>query len=410
MSRINDRLGQLTPEQRQALRQRLARRDRYQQDTPDASGPPPQAPDIRLSLYFFPQAGAYATADYYAMLLSACELADERGFHAAWFPERHFVDFGGSHPNPALLAGAVAARTRRLRLRAGSVAAPLHHPVRIAEEWSVVDNLSGGRVGVSFASGWHPDDFVLARDPYDERKKTMMRTAEQVRRLWAGERLTFPSATGGPAEVAVQPRPVQPELPVWITAAGNPETFQAAGTAGYGVMTALLGQTLGQLRDNIARYRAARHSAGHPGTGDVVVMTHAHVSDAPDHEERLRPALHGYLASYRAQTGDGDEKVLLEAAFQDYLAGPSLLGTPAKAASVLARLAEAGADEVGCLIDFGLPPRDVLDGLPRLVDLLPHSAGPSTAGPVEVRPSTPRPADAHYTAPRSGSAHGDRNE
>jgi alkanesulfonate monooxygenase SsuD/methylene tetrahydromethanopterin reductase-like flavin-dependent oxidoreductase (luciferase family) len=112
------------------------------------------------------------------------------------------------------------------------------------------------------------------------------------------------------------------------------------------------------LRENVARYRAAWQNAGHPGRGDVVLMTHAHVSDEPGLEAKLRPALHDYLSSYRAQTGSGDERVLLEAAFQDYLAGPSLLGTPAKAAAVLARLAEAGAAEAGCLIDFGLPAQD----------------------------------------------------
>ncbi|MEU2357334.1 MupA/Atu3671 family FMN-dependent luciferase-like monooxygenase [Streptomyces misionensis] len=368
MSDIGERLGQLTPEQRAALRLRLRERARQ---APAADTPPDAVPPVRLSLYFFPQARALAAPDYYAMMLRACRFADERGFHAAWFPERHFVDFGGSHPNPSVLAAAVAAVTRRLRLRAGSVAAPLHHPVRVAEEWAVVDNISGGRVGVSFASGWHPDDFVLAREPYDERKKTLMRTVEQVRRLWAGEELSFPGTAGTTARVLTQPRPVQPELPVWITAAGHPETFRAAGTAGYGVMTALLGQTLPQLRENVARYRAAWRDAGHAGRGDVVVMTHAHVSEEPDMEDRLRPALHDYLSSYRAQTGGGDEPVLLEAAFQDYLAGPSLLGTPAKAARVLARLAEAGADEVGCLVDFGLPAGDVLAGLPRLAELLP---------------------------------------
>lgn len=379
MSNVNERLGNLTAAQRDLLRRRLRERS---QETEKADGQAPatplESPPVRLSLYFFPQARALAAGAYYDMLLRACEFADTHGFCAAWFPERHFVDFGGSHPNPSLIAAAVATRTRHLGLRAGSVAAPLHHPVRIAEEWALVDNLSGGRVGVSFASGWHPDDFVLARQPYDERKKTLMSTVEQVRALWAGEPVSFPSTTGAQADVVTNPRPVQPVLPVWITAAGNPESFVAAGTAGCGVMTALLGQTLGQLRDNIARYRAAWRAAGHQGDGDVVVMTHTYVSDAPDLEDRLRPALHAYLSSYRDQTRDGqapeEEQVLLEAAFQDFLAGPSLLGTPAKARSVLATLAEAGADEVGCLVDFGLPAEDVLDALPALAGLLPAPA------------------------------------
>ncbi|WP_051871707.1 MupA/Atu3671 family FMN-dependent luciferase-like monooxygenase [Streptomyces sclerotialus] len=401
MSGIDARLGQLTPEQRELLRRRMKERARGSaQAVPQETY---EGPPARLSLYFFPQARALAAPDYYDMMLRACEFADEQGFHAAWFPERHFVDFGGSHPNPSVLAAAAAVRTRRLGIRAGSVAAPLHHPVRIAEEWAVVDNLSGGRTGISFASGWHPDDFVLARTPYDERKDVLLRTADQVRRLWAGEAVEFPSTAGEPAKVLAQPRPVQPELPVWITAAGNPDTFVAAGTAGHGVMTALLGQTLNQLRENILRYREARRTAGHPGDGDVVVMTHAYVSDAPDLEERLRPALHAYLSSYRSQTGGGEEEVLLEAAFQDYLAGPSLLGGPDKARAVLARLAEAGADEVGCLIDFGLPAQDVLAGLPALAGLLPEAAGPASA----ARPAPTGPAAAVRPDPASDS--GDRS-
>src|SRR4029453_6956783 len=98
---------------------------------------------------------------------------DAHEFVAVWTPERHFQAFGGLYPNPAVLGAALAAITTRVGIRAGSVALPLHHPVRVAEEGAVVDNLSGGRTGVSFASGWHRDDFVLTPTPYDERKEEM---------------------------------------------------------------------------------------------------------------------------------------------------------------------------------------------------------------------------------------------
>src|SRR5213078_4517214 len=112
--------------------------------------------------------------------------ADRHGFAAVWTPERHFHPFGGLYPNPSVTGAAVAVATERVRIRAGSVVAPLHHPLRIAEEWSVVDNLSGGRVGISFASGWQPNDFVLAPDSYTDRKNIMLRGIEEVRRLWRG--------------------------------------------------------------------------------------------------------------------------------------------------------------------------------------------------------------------------------
>ncbi|MBW4718330.1 LLM class flavin-dependent oxidoreductase [Saccharothrix sp. SC076] len=349
----------MSPDERARLRAELRAKA--------TAGPPP----ARLSLYFFASADSMPADRYYDLVLRAAEHADRAGLHAVWLPERHFVDFGGFSPNPAVLAAAVAARTRRLRVHAGSVAAPLHHPVRIAEDWALVDNLSGGRVGVSFASGWHRDDFVLAREDFERRRVVTSETVERVRSLWRGEVSRLPTTAGGVAEVRLSPRPVQPELPVWLTAAGNPATFAEAGRLGTGVMTALLGQTLPALRDNVARYRAAWREGGHAGRGDVVVMVHAHVSDRPDLEDRLRPAMHRYLAAFRRQTGGAADEVLLEEAFRSYLRGPlSLLGGPDKARSVLAGLAAADVDEVGCLVDFGLPADEVLAGLPALTALV----------------------------------------
>src|SRR5947207_2107346 len=91
---------------------------------------------------------------YGSWAVRTARFADEHGFAAVWTPERHFHPFGGVYPSPAVTGAAVAAVTSRVGVRAGSVVGPLHSPVQIAEEWAVVDNLSGGRAGVSFASGW----------------------------------------------------------------------------------------------------------------------------------------------------------------------------------------------------------------------------------------------------------------
>ncbi|MGO4427050.1 LLM class flavin-dependent oxidoreductase, partial [Streptomyces sp. MCAF7] len=98
------------------------------------------APGCDFSLYFFGDYPEDAERDKYALIMAAAEFADQHGFHALWFPERHFNSFGALFPNPSVLAAALAGRTSRIRLHAGSVVLPLHHPVRVAEEWSVVDN------------------------------------------------------------------------------------------------------------------------------------------------------------------------------------------------------------------------------------------------------------------------------
>src|SRR5262249_55180964 len=163
--------------------------------------------------------------DRYRLLTEAVKFADEHGFAAVWTPERHFHAFGGLFPNASVTSAAIAAMTKNVAIRAGSVVAPLHNAIRIAEEWSFVDNISGGRVGISFASGWQPDDFVLAPGSFANRKELMLEQIEIVRRLWRGEPVLQRGPLGNDIEVRILPRPIQPELPVWITAAGSPETF-----------------------------------------------------------------------------------------------------------------------------------------------------------------------------------------
>ena len=120
---------------------------------------PRLAKGIDFSLFYFSGDEAEdASTGKYRLLLEGARFADANGFCAVWTPERHFHAFGGLYPNPAVTAAAVAVVTERVGIRAGSVVLPLHHPVEVAEAWSVVDNLSDGRVGVAFASGWQPNE------------------------------------------------------------------------------------------------------------------------------------------------------------------------------------------------------------------------------------------------------------
>ena len=134
---------------------------------------------------------------------------------------------------------------------------PPHSPISVAEDGSLVDSISNGRVGISFAAGWQPNDFVLKPENFADRKEGMSRDIETVRRLWRGETLKFPGPSGDEVDVRTIPRPVQKELPNWVTAAGNPETFQMAGAGGFNLLTHLLGQSIDELAEKIAIYREA---------------------------------------------------------------------------------------------------------------------------------------------------------
>lgn len=405
MGDIEQRMSALTPEQRELLELRLRRKGLQ---TPRAAAPgaavgeegdaapAPEAEEagawkssqaakrVRFSLYFFSDDGSKASDDKYRLVLESARFADAHGFSAVWTPERHFQDFGGLYPNPSVLSAALAMITERVQIRAGSCALPLHHPVRVAEEWSVVDNLSKGRAAVSFASGWHPDDFVFAPGAYEERKEVMFRGIELIQRLWAGETLTMHGVGDAEVEVKLLPRPVQPSLPVWVTSAGNPETWERAAAIGANVLCALIGYAPEDLAARIDLYRRSRAAAGlDPAAGVVSVMAHTFVgADNAAVRRRVRAPFSNYLRTYfkqyeknRVDPGsmtEADKEALASAAFEHYFETSALMGTQGKCARLVEQLAALGADEVACLVDFGVETDAVLEGLHYLNELREH--------------------------------------
>ena len=357
-----------------------------------------------FSLFYFASAEQSTAEDSYKLLIEGAKFADQHGFTAVWTPERHFHSFGGLFPNPSLTSTAIAAITKRIQIRAGSVVLPLHHPVRVAEEWSVVDNLSQGRVGISFASGWNTDDFLFAPENYAQRKEVMRRGIETVRRLWRGEAVTFTGIDGQELQVKTLPRPVQRELPVWLTAAGPAETFRLAGETGAYVLTHLLGQSLEVLAEKIDLYRRSWREHGHgPDAGHVTVMLHTFVGeDAEVVREKIRRPLSNYLKSSLDQVlglmpAAGDKvdprdlteeniDALVAYAFNRLYETSGLCGTPASCLKMIDRLRNVGVDEVACLIDFGVDFDSVMASLRCLeqVMLASNDAG-ETLPPEDIR-------------------------
>lgn len=341
-----------------------------------------------FSLFYFADDSQAHSVDRYELMMRGARFADDHGFCAVWTPERHFHPFGGLYPNPAVTGAAIAATTTRVQIRAGSVVGPLHNPLRIAEEWSVVDNLSGGRVGVSFASGWHATDFALRPEGYADRRQGTVDCLETVRRLWRGEAIDTVDGVGKPCSLRVYPPPVQTELQVWLTSAGGIDTFRAAGRAGAGVLTHLLGQQPDALAEKIAAYREefANRPDADGGTGHVVLMVHAFVgSDEELTKELVRAPLCDYLRSSLGlllgsqlggkrkidinALGTDDVDFIVNRSFDRYYDDGGLLGTVDKLRDKVAAFAELGVDELACLIDFGLPGTTVLEALPALDEL-----------------------------------------
>lgn len=333
---------------------------------------------LKLSMMFFGDSEANESGDKYQFLMQLAKMADTAGFAGIWLPERHFTKFGCLFPSPSVLLSAVSQVTTQLKLRAGSVVMPLNDPIRVAEEWSVVDNLSGGRVELAFASGWHPDDFALMPAAYKDRNAQMYAGIEQVRALWCGETIERTNGAGEKVSLRIYPTPVQPQLPCWLTAAGNPETFTRAGRMGFGVLTHLFHQDLEQLKSNIELYRTGRRDAGlEPNEGQVAVTLHAFVSDSLQevldlagepycNYMRNNLGLLKHLAFSQGQAIDFDNlpraelDSMLHWLLEKFVGGRSMMGTVASCEATCRELAAIGVTEISCLMDFGPEPQAVL--------------------------------------------------
>ncbi len=356
---------------------------------------------IDFSLYYWGNDDGQGPKKY-ELLLEGAKFADANGFNAVWTPERHFHAFGGPYPNPSVTGAAVAAVTKNVSVRAGSCVAPLHHPARIAEEWAIIDNLTNGRAGLGVASGWHPDDFVLRPENTPPKNRAAMFDAvDKVRALWRGEAVDFPTESGTFA-VTTQPRPVSAELPVWVTTAGNPDTWREAGEKGANVLTHLLGQSIEEVGEKIKIYHAALQAAGHDRKDfKVTIMLHTYLAESAavargplkDYLRSAAGLIKQYAWAFPAfkrpkgvsnpfeldirDLGGEEVEAILDFAFERYFEESGLFGTVADGVARAEQLKRIGVDEIACLIDYGIPSGKVMEGLKPLAEVLQAANAPT---------------------------------
>ncbi|RKH68629.1 MupA/Atu3671 family FMN-dependent luciferase-like monooxygenase [Corallococcus llansteffanensis] len=366
---------------------------------PPVTSAPWSAESLGFSFIFFSTTGQRELASKYGYVTQVAKYADAHGFEALWIPERHFLPFGGSFPDPAILLSHIAAETKRIRLRSGSVVLPLHHPARVAESWAMLDNLSGGRVDMAFASGWNPNDFILSPDTYATMRQTWVERMALVRRLWRGESVEFRNGKGEAKSVAIYPRPVQPDLNVWMTVTSKPESFIEAGRNGYNILTMLQSRSVEQLRDEIASYRRARQENGFdPDTGRVTLMLHSYVHPDAGQVRRtveahflsyIESGLRGHIERMEKKPTEQEIRQIAEHSFHHQYQHSALFGDVEHCVAVAHKMRAAGVNEIACLVDFGPSEEEIYGTLPFIREVM---ARVNTGRAVEPLAPSPRPA------------------
>ena len=141
-------------------------------------------------------------------VIAEAQLAESCGFDSCFFGEHH-QDADGFLPAPLIVATAVAARTRTLRVGTSVILLPLHHPVHLAEDAITLDLVSRGRLVIGVGIGYQPADFRAFSVPMDERLARFEESVEILRLCWAGEPFSFRGKHYDLADVRIMPRPYQ---------------------------------------------------------------------------------------------------------------------------------------------------------------------------------------------------------
>jgi len=217
-------------------------------------------------------------AAVYGRYLEQVDAAQALGFDTVWATEHHFRHFGGLTPSPQLLLTAISQRARRLRLGTSVSILPLHHPLRIAEDFAVLDVLSAGRLDFGAGRGMVLSGYAGYRSDWGNAQDRFKEALALVELAWTQPAVTFSGQHYQCSDVMVLPRPIQqPRPPIWVTASTDPASFRWIGEQGYDLM--LVPWLFPIAAASMSIYRDARAAAGHPGPGRVMAMYPTHVAE-----------------------------------------------------------------------------------------------------------------------------------
>jgi len=218
---------------------------------------------------------------YYKNFFDEVTYAEELGFDSMWIGEHHFCRY--ICPAPQIVAAGIAQRTKKIRIGTSIVLLPHHDPIRLAEDYAMVDLLSGGRLDLGVGRGFIKATYDGFNQSMDESRDRFNECLEIIERAWSQPTFSYAGKYYHANNVAILPRPLQkPTPPIFMAAAISPESFVAAGQRGHSVMLAPFFQSRSTLKQNIQLYRETLRQSGHaPDSVEIVSGYHTFIDDTP---------------------------------------------------------------------------------------------------------------------------------
>ena len=255
---------------------------------------------MKFSLFhlptFFPQFHA-SEVQFYQDMLAETDRAERLGFHAVWFAEHHFYHYGGHVPSVPVLGAAVAQRTTRLRIGSGITLLPLQDPIRVAEEFALLDCLSGGRLEFGIGRGFQKVEYDAFERNMGDSRVLFEEAHDIIMKAWTQERFSHEGKFRRVHNLRVIPKPVQKLPPVYVAAIFTPDSFEWTGRMGYNLMVVPYAVAKPEmLAGNLKLFRDTRKTHGHTAEPEVLAVYHFYCGETAEKaKEEARDAMMRYL-------------------------------------------------------------------------------------------------------------------
>jgi alkanesulfonate monooxygenase SsuD/methylene tetrahydromethanopterin reductase-like flavin-dependent oxidoreductase (luciferase family) len=300
--------------------------------------------------------------------------AEELGFDAVWLGELHFQKDRSVLASPLVVAAAIAACTRRVKIGIAVQVLPLSHPLRLAEDVATVDHLSHGRLDFGVGRSGLPGHYQGFNIPYSESRDRFFETLEILVKAWTQERFSHEGRYYQFRDVCVTPKPYQKPHPPLRVAATSDETYPMVGRLGHPLFVAVRTSAISGLRRFLGGYHEAWRAAGHPGRGDVALLVPVYVAETA-RQARQEPEAstrHWFRsiaeALMQSPTRRAEAERLAAVTYEEILAEQVVYGTPEAVAERLSALrAELGFSMLSVWMNVGgLIPHERVLGSMRL--------------------------------------------
>ena len=278
--------------------------------------------------------------------LAQMKAAEALGLDAVWLAEIHFQKDRSVLSSPLVVAAALAACTRRIKIGIAVQVLPLSHPLRLAEDVATVDHLSKGRLEFGIGRSGLPGHYQGFNIPYSESRERFLEALEILTKAWTQDRFSHEGKYFQFRDVCAMPKPYQKPHPPIRMAATTEETYPLVGRMGLPIFVAPRTISISELKGFIGGYDRGWAAAGHAGRGDVALSMPVYVAatDRQAREEAEASTMHFFRtiseALKKSETRRATAERLGEISYEDVLREQAIYGSPEAVADRLLALRE----------------------------------------------------------------------